>query len=136
MEDKQIELVESTWKQVLPIKEKAAELFYNKLFDLDPEVKHLFKTDLKVQGGKLMQTINFAVESARNLGDAVPAVQELGLKHVGYGVEKEHYNTVAEALLWTLGQGLGEVFTDEVKQAWTVFYTSIANVMIDASSYD
>ena len=63
----------------------------------------------------------------------VPAVQALGQRHVGYGVQEQDYAVVGEALLWTLGQGLGEDFTDEVKQAWTETYTTLAGVMIEAS---
>ena len=63
----------------------------------------------------------------------MPVVQELGRKHVKYGVPEKSYETVGEALLWTLGQGLGEEFTDEVKAAWTQTYVTISTVMIEAS---
>lgn len=130
----QKEQVQETWKLVEPISETAADLFYGKLFELAPEVKPLFKSDIKDQGKKLMQMIGVAVAGLDNLGELTPAVAALGKRHVGYGVEDAHYNVVGEALLWTLGQGLGEKFTDEVKEAWTIVYTTLAGVMMEAAS--
>ncbi|MFV8819420.1 globin family protein [Haliea sp. E17] len=133
MNPEQIVLVKQSWAQVVPISEQAAELFYGKLFELNPDYRELFKGDMKSQGKKLMTMINTAVGSLDDLSAVVPAVQDLGKRHVGYGVTDEDYNTVAAALLWTLGQGLGDGFTPEVEEAWTITYTTLANVMIEAS---
>ena len=134
MTPEQIELVKSSWAKVVPISEQAAELFYGKLFELDPSVKSMFKGDMKEQGRKLMAILNTAVNSLDKLGEIVPAVQEMGRRHVGYGVKDEHYDTVGEALIWTLGQGLGEAFTDDVKSAWLETYTIVATTMKDAAA--
>ena len=134
MTPKQVGLIKVTWDKVYPISEKAAELFYGKLFELDPELKPLFKGDMAEQGNKLMTMINTVVESLENVEELVPAVQDLGVRHAGYGVKDEHYDTVAEALLWTLGQGLGDDFTDEVKEAWTAAYVVLATTMKDAAA--
>ena len=130
----QVALVQATWKQVLLIADQAAALFYNKLFDLDPNLKPLFKTDMAVQGKQLMQMITVAVQGLHNLDRIVPAVQELGVRHVHYGVKAEHYDTVAVALLWTLEQGLGEVCTPEVKNAWATAYSLLATTMKEAAA--
>ena len=122
-------LVQQTWESVKPISEHAAELFYGRLFELDPSLKPLFKSDMKEQGKKLMQMIGVAVASLDKLDELVPAVEDLGRRHVDYGVVDEHYDTVGDALLWTLGQGLGDAFTDEVKAAWTEVYTVLASTM-------
>ena len=126
-------LLKHTWEKVVPISETAAELFYGKLFELDPELKPLFaNSDMKEQGKKLMQMIGAAVKGLDSLGELVPAVQGLGKRHVKYGVKDEHYNTVAAALLDTLDKGLGDDFTEETKEAWTITYTTLANLMIEA----
>ena len=134
MTPKQVRLIKVTWDKVYPISEKAAELFYGKLFELDPELKPLFGGDMTEQGKKLMTMINTVVASLENIEELVPAVQDLGVRHAGYGVKDEHYDTVAEALLWTLGQGLGDDFTDEVKEAWTAAYVVLATTMKDAAA--
>ena len=135
MNEQQIALVQQTfYDHVLPISEAAAEIFYNKLFELDPEVRPLFKTDMKSQGQKLMQMLAAAVNGLNHLESIIPAAQALGRRHVNYGVVDAHYDTVGEALVWTLGQGMGDAFTPEVKEAWVATYTILAKVMIDAAN--
>lgn len=129
----QIELVQSSFKAVVPIKEQAADLFYSRLFELEPSLKSLFQGDIKEQGKKLMSVLATVVASLQDLGSVVPTVQKLGAAHVEFGVEDWHYEIVGEALLWTLEQGLGEAFTEEVKDAWFTAYSILARVMIDAA---
>jgi hemoglobin-like flavoprotein len=111
-------LVQSTFELVAPIAETAATLFYAKLFELDPALRLMFPSGMREQGRKLMQTLTVAVRGLDNLDALVPVVKVLGSRHVGYGVMDRHYETVAEALLWTLQTGLGDVFTPEVHDAW------------------
>jgi len=130
----QVQLVQSTWDQVLPIKEQAAALFYGRLFELDPSLKPLFTTDITEQGRKLMQMITMAVKGLDPPEKLIPVVEDLGRRHVGYGVVDAHYGTVGAALLWTLEQGLGDAFTPEVKGAWTEVYTVLATTMQRAAA--
>ncbi|WP_406685113.1 globin domain-containing protein [Seonamhaeicola sp. MEBiC1930] len=134
MEAKTIELVQGTFKKVVPIADKAAEIFYDKLFDLDPQLKPLFKGDMKAQGAKLMTMIGTAVNGLTNLESIVPAVQNLGKSHVGYGVKDSHYDTVGTALIYTLKTGLGKSFTPDVEDAWVEVYTVLATTMKDAAN--
>lgn len=129
----QIELVQQSFKQVAPIATHAARLFYNKLFDADPQLKSLFPGDMEEQGKRLMAMIAAAVRGLNNIDALVPVVQELGRRHVVYGVLPEHYPKVGAALLWTLEQGLGEAFTPAVRDAWAAVYGLLASVMIDAA---
>lgn len=135
MTPEQKTLVKESWAKVMPIKETAADLFYNRLFEQYPEVKVYFKGDIKEQGEKLMMMINTAVGGLDNLEALIEPVKALGKKHVIYGVQKEDYDKVGASLLWTLEQGLKDDFTPDVKDAWTVTYTTLANVMIDGSEY-
>ncbi len=130
----EITKVRTSFAQVVPIKEAAADLFYGRLFELDPALKPLFKGDMKEQGTKLMAMIGTAVAGLDRLETIVPAVQALGKRHAGYGVEAAHYDTVGAALLWTLEQGLGAGFTPDVKAAWTNAYTLLAGTMKEAAA--
>ena len=134
MTPEQKALVKESWSKVLPIKETAAELFYGRLFEIAPEVKPYFKGDMKEQGAKLMKMLNTAVNGLDNIDAMVPALQDLGKRHVDYGVKDEDYDKVGEAFLWTLDQGLGDAFTSEVKEAWVVTYTTVADVMKAAAA--
>lgn len=133
MTPQQIQLIQSTWTQVVPIADQAAGLFYGKLFELDPAVKPMFRGDLTEQGRKLMKTIGVVVNSLTRLDEVLPTVQDLARRHVAYGVEPQHYDTVGAALLWTLEQGLGAAFTPAVKAAWAAAYGTLAGVMQEAS---
>src|ERR687884_531252 len=119
MTPKQVALVQSSWQSVVPIKDQAAGLFYGKLFEMDPGLRPLFKGNLAEQGQKLTGMLDLIVTKLGELDELVPAAQDLARRHVDYGVKEEHYATVGAALLWTLSTGLGDAFTDEVREAWT-----------------
>ncbi len=132
--NEEIQAVQSSWEKCVPIADKAAELFYGKLFELDPNLKPLFKGDMQEQGKKLMTMITVAVNGLNDLEKIVSAVKALGVRHVGYGVKDSHYDTVGSALIWTLGKGLGEEFTDALKAAWIKVYTLLATTMKEAAA--
>lgn len=125
----QKELVKKTWVMVVPIADTAAELFYGRLFELSPSYKAMFKNDMTEQGKKLMKTINIAVEALDNLEPLIPTLKQMGADHAGFGVKDRDYNVVGASLLWTLEKGLGDAFTDEVKNAWGAVYEVLASVM-------
>ena len=136
MNARQIELVQASWRQVMPIADDAAALFYTRLFYLDPALKPMFRGDMEEQGRKLMSMINFAVNSLTRLDTLLPGLRALGQRHAGYGVRDEHYATVGTALVWTLEKGLGAAFTSETKQAWIAAYTVLADTMKAAAQPD
>lgn len=134
MDQESIRLVQQTWKQVDPIREQAAALFYGRLFELAPSLRPLFKGDMAEQGRKLMNMLATAAMGIDRLDSIVGEVQALGRRHVAYGVQDAHYDTVGAALLWTLEQGLGDAFTPQVKAAWAEAYTLLADTMKQAAA--
>jgi hemoglobin-like flavoprotein len=134
MSPRHIALVRSSWRHMLLIKERAAELFYRRLFELDPSLEPLFRGDMTRQGQKLMAMLGMVVARLDRLGDLVPAVEELGRRHARYGVEDGHYDTVGAALLSTLRAVLGDALSREAEEAWAVAYATLAGVMKQASA--
>lgn len=130
----QIQAVQQSWEKVATIRDIAADLFYEKLFELDPSVRPLFPDALAEQKKKLMQTLAVCVNGLTDLGEIVPAVEALGQRHVAYKVHDKHYETVGEALLWTLEKGLGPDFTEETKEAWAAVYQVLATTMKQAAA--
>lgn len=131
----QLVLVQDSFRQVVPIKDAAASLFYGRLFEIDPTAKPLFaKADMAEQGQKLMATLGMVVGGLSRPETIIPAAQALARRHVGYGVTEAQYATVGAALLWTLGQGLGQGFTADVEAAWVAAYTMLSGVMIEAAA--
>jgi hemoglobin-like flavoprotein len=129
MTNEQLKLVQDSFKQVAPIAETAAQLFYARLFELDPDLELLFKGNLSEQGRKLMQMLALAVNSLDRIEQLLPVVRSLGTRHVNYGVRDKDYDTVGQALLWTLGKGLGDAFTPAVEEAWSNVYAMLASEM-------
>jgi hemoglobin-like flavoprotein len=134
MTPEQIALVENSFAKVLPIKDRAVALVYDHLFELDPSLRPLFNGDMARQRSMLAIAIATLVQGLSTPDTIIPAVREMGRRHVAYGVRPEHYATVGEALLWALGQALGDDFTPETKEAWAKAYDLIASTMIEAAS--
>ena len=135
MTPEQVDLVQRSWRSVLPVGDTAAELFYGKLFSLDPSLRRLFKNDMIDQGRNLTSMISVAVGSLSRPQKILLAVQQLGKRHAAYGVEPRHYELVGIALLWMLQQVLGEAFTPAVRDAWRAVYDVLATTMQDACAY-
>lgn len=126
---RQISLIQSNFKKVEPIAEAAAEIFYAKLFKIDPSLKRLFKHDMKEQGRMLMSLLKIAVNGLNDLNKVVPALHSLAERHIKYGVKVEDYTAVGNALLYTLKQGLGKDFTTADREAWVNLYQIVADTM-------
>lgn len=134
MTPEQKAIVQESWVQVAPIADQAAELFYGRLFEIDPSARALFKdTDMATQRGRLMEMLGAAVRSLDHLETLLPAVEDLGRRHVGYGVADRHYDSVGAALLWTLEQGLGAAWTNETADTWGTAYAVLSGVMRSAA---
>ncbi|HEY4171030.1 MAG TPA: globin family protein [Reyranella sp.] len=129
MTSEQITLVQTSFKKVVPIAGTAADLFYDRVFEIAPLLRALFPSDLTEQKMKLMAMLGTAVTNLHQIETILPAVKALGERHKGYGVTADHYAPVGAALLWTLENGLGPDFTPETKEAWTEAYTALAGVM-------
>jgi hemoglobin-like flavoprotein len=124
------QLIRNSWAQVVPMADQAAALFYQRLFEIDPSTRRLFRTtDMGAQRKKLLQVLGVAVSSLDNLRALSKMVEDLGRRHAGYGVKDSHYDSVGAALLWTLGQGLGKAWTPEVAAAWTEVYGLLSGIM-------
>lgn len=127
-----IDLVQQSFMRIEPISMVVGRTFYERLFETNPEIQTLFKGDMESQGEQLMDMIGAAVAGLDDLDTLMPVVQQLGARHRKYGVETAHYGAVAEALIWTLEQGLAEAFTPDVRTAWVNVYGVLAETMITA----
>ena len=134
MTPEEIDLVQSTFEKVRPISTAAAGMFYGRLFEIAPQVRPLFPEDLAEQKRKLMGMLATAVTNLHQVEKIVPAMQDLGRCHAGYGVTDAHYAPVGEALIWTLDQGLGEAFRPETRKAWLRVYQLVSQTMLLGSA--
>ena len=126
----QVKAIQESFAKVTPISEQAAALFYGRLFEVDPALKPLFHGDMKDQGRTLMATLAVVVNNLNNLGAVLPVASALAKRHVAYRVPPAHYTPVGDALLWTLHQGLGAMWTPELAAAWAAAYGVLSEYMI------
>jgi hemoglobin-like flavoprotein len=126
--------VKQTWAQVVPSADTAASLFYDRLFEIDPNTRPLFRPErMPEQRRKLVQALAAVVSGLDNLAAMLPAIQELGRRHAGYGVTEAHYRSVGAALLWTLERGLGPDWTEQAASAWAEAYSTVSGAMRNAA---
>jgi hemoglobin-like flavoprotein len=133
MTPRQITLVQASWKDILAVSETAAQLFYLRLFALDPSLRPMFKGEIREQGRKLIAMMSVVVNGLARIETLAPVIEALGRRHAGYGVKDEHYTAVATALLWALEQSLGARFTPDVRDAWSAAYGLLASTMQGAA---
>lgn len=129
----QAHLVRESFEVVREVAQPMTVLFYGRLFDLDPNLRPLFNIDIREQSRKLVAMLAMIVDSLETLDKLRPQLQELGRRHVGYGVRPEHYATLASALLWALGQALDTEFSTDVRAAWTEVIETISATMLEGT---
>ena len=131
----QVNIIRDTWRSIGPISNMVPQIFYDRLFEIDPSTKPLFtKTNMPGQHVKLMEALELVAENANDLDSLTPALEDLGRRHVRYGVEDKHYDSVGAALMWTLERGFGAAFTHEVRQAWLLAYQFVSGTMRQAAA--
>jgi hemoglobin-like flavoprotein len=136
MTTQQITSVKQTWESVALLDQvTVGTLFYGKLFELSPELRPMFTTNISEQSRKLLTMLNYVIRKLDSLDEIIDEVKKLAVRHVKYGVEEAHYAIVGAALLWTLEQGLGEAWTTDVREAWIACYGILSSAMIEASTY-
>ncbi len=128
-----IELVQDSFGLIVPKAAVVAELFYERLFAENPELRPLFPEHMEEQRGKLVVTLASVVQSLHSFDEVIDAVRALGKRHVGYRAKPEHYQAVGTALLWTLETSLSDEWTPELQRGWTNAYGTLADVMIEAA---
>ena len=126
----EVKLVQQSFSKVAPIADQAAILFYDRLFEVAPQVRSMFPDDMAEQRKKLMMMLAAVVGGLGDLPSILPAASALAKRHVAYGAKAEHYPVVGSALLWTLEKGLGEAWTPDVAAAWTTAYGTLSGYMI------
>ena len=125
----QRELVQTTFARLAVMPEVAGALFYERLFAINPSFRPLFKNDMRIQVGRLMTMLSMVVYNLHQPDQILPAIRDLAIRHVEYGVKLADYDALREALLCTLEQALGEDLTPAVREAWTICHDELAGEM-------
>ncbi|MCB1917802.1 MAG: hypothetical protein KDG52_19080 [Rhodocyclaceae bacterium] len=130
MNTDQIRMLQESWALVAPNGEAAIASFYQRLFEIDPSTRPLFRSvDASRQHVRLVQALTTTIGSLARPEELLPMLEQLGRRHAGYGVSDSHFDSVGQALLWTLAQGLGEAWSGELEAAWIDAYGVVSEVM-------
>lgn len=129
MTPQQVLLVQRSFPAIAPVAEQVGGLFYARLFELDPDLRHLFSGEMAPQSRKLIEMLAAAVHLLDQPDRLLPVLRQLGARHVAYGVREADYATVGAALIWTLRQAVGETFTGDLEAAWVALYDLVARTM-------
>jgi nitric oxide dioxygenase len=122
-------LVRETFALLAPSADSVVALLYARLFEVAPNLRALFHTDMRAQGDKLLQALVLAVEHLDDLDAIAAQVRALGHRHRQYGVAEADFETVGQVLLWTVERSLGPDFTPEVAEAWTAVYGVLSRML-------
>jgi hemoglobin-like flavoprotein len=124
------DLIRGSYAKISGLKQQAGQIFYKRLFELDPSLKSMFhRAPIDTQAAKLMQVFDWVVERLDRVPELKKELHALGMKHVDFGVKVDHYPLVGSALVWTLKHSLGEEFNAEAEAAWIELYTYLSGQM-------
>lgn len=125
----QIHLLRRSFGRVEQQSQVAALIFYRRLFELDPSLRPLFKSDIETQAAKLMDMLGLALSLTSCPGALETELIDSGARHAGYGARDEHYATVGQAMFTMLEESLGDEFTPATREAWVAFYAFASETM-------
>jgi hemoglobin-like flavoprotein len=128
----QVELVQESFRRILPQATEASRLFYEELFRLAPDLRALFSDDLNKQREKFSLMMGVIVKNLSQVGNISEDIVDLGRRHMAYDVEDEDYEAFGEALLRMLDRVLGAEMTPDIRDAWAAAFEMIIRVMREA----
>ena len=125
----QIKMVKTSFNKLLPEADSMAKVFYERLYEVVPTVRSLFKGEPQQRQEKLWYVLKNAIDGLSNLEELIPKVQDFGHRYIGHRLKKKDYEKIGAALLWALEQKLGQNFTPEVQKAWSSVYMLVSGVL-------
>ena len=131
---RQKRLVRESFDSVREYSESVVTLFYGRLFELAPQVRPLFKIEIRAQSAKLLDTLCSLVDALDRFEELQGPLAELGRRHADYKVEAAHYEVLVQALTWAFAQALGLEFDRETRAAWEQLLNAVSEVMISGAA--
>lgn len=130
----EIELIRSSAEKMAELNVIATNMFYANLFKEVPEIRVLFPEEMFDQSEKLWASIVMVVESVDDLAEIVPALKELGARHISYGTEPDHYEVVSRVLIETIKSLMAEEWTPEHQATWVKAMGIVAETMLSGAA--
>jgi NAD(P)H-flavin reductase/hemoglobin-like flavoprotein len=129
-------LIRESYAQIQPRAEEVTQFFYAMLFVIAPATRELFPVNMQVQRSRFFRALMHVVQNVDRPDELVPFLRQLGRDHRKFGVLARHYDAMGTALVTTLKQYAGPLWTSQVEQAWRDAYGLIAKTMQEAAEAD
>ncbi|SFD09308.1 globin domain-containing protein [Tropicimonas isoalkanivorans] len=124
--------VKQSFEDLRPHHEPTSYDFYEELFARAPELRQLFRDDLKGQGMRFMNTLGLVLDDMTNPNGTTVDYAELGHLHTTLGVRQAHFEPMEDALMASLGKKLGNEFTADLEEAWRNAFRAFSKKLIEA----
>jgi len=125
MTPEQVDLIRKSFDAMWPMRRDIADLCYSRFFELAPDARDLFPSDMERQRVKLMDMIAALVGSLDQPALFHSIVTHSGRQHARFGVRPSHYDAMGEALIWSLECKFGASFTPELRASWRARYATV-----------
>ena len=129
----QIDLIRDSLNRLQPDVAAASELFYQRLFEIAPELRGMFRSDMAGQGMRFMTTLGVIAQCLDHPQALSTYLEWLAQGHAAFGVKAEHFPPMGQALIRTMRETLGDEFPEGAAAAWETAYAHIANEMVRLS---
>ena len=129
LSEEQKRLIRKSFLRIEPALDLVAQLFFLKLFRLDPGLRKKFSGPIEVQARKFAAGAKLAMISLGHEDGLAPTLKLLGVRHRQMGIRPRHYRTMSRALVWTLQRSLDKGFDRDTKDAWNALLSQFTKVM-------
>jgi len=130
MTPEQAHLIKKSFDEMWPIRRGLAMQFYNRFFEIAPDAKRLFPSNMEKLYLILMDTIAAIVGALDNRALFESIIGHTALQHERFGVTLSQLTAFGDALIWSLEQQFGSAFTPELREAWIALYEELQTEMI------
>ena len=119
-----------------PVSDKAMTYFYGHLFAIEPQTRAMFPPAMDAQRARFWQALTRLMTQPHNAGQLAAYLDGLGRAHRKFGVQKEHFDAVRQALTATWQRYAPQAWTDAAAAAWEELFSQAAGLMIAAAERD
>lgn len=133
---RQIDLIKESFARASSDPEPIVESLFDNLFRLDPGLRFLFPEDLSALHRRFGFMLGSLIHRLDRWDEISPRLQNLGVRHVAYGVQVRHYKVFGEALMATLLEHHHVEPHSDCASAWTALYELVTTTMIAAGCVD
>ena len=133
METNTILLVQSSFRKLKPLGQGTATYFYDKLLELDPDLKGLYfsnpKESIQEFGAAFMNILATTVSYLDNFKQLKPILYNLGKVIQSKQFKPTFFDFIGTAFMASLSNSLQEEFTLEVELAWFQYFQKISQTV-------